>query len=105
MLENTSKINTRHKEIRQMIQTEKETIREDEIPEEVETRKHLLNTLEKRGNIRLQKITNRGEKDVEIVKRRTTLQKFADKIQEISYTNYSIWKSHPAMSRNTLLKL
>ena len=42
---------TSHEEIRQMIQTEKETIKEDQISEEVEARKHLVDTSGERGNI------------------------------------------------------
>ena len=45
-----------HKEIRQMIQTGKETTKEDEISKEVETRKHLLDIVGERGNISPQMI-------------------------------------------------
>ena len=62
-----------------MIKTGKETIKEDEISEEMETRKHLVDTVRKRGNISPQKIAQHGEKDVENVERRTTLQRFANK--------------------------
>ena len=48
-----------------MIQTEKETIREDEILEELETREHLVDTAGEMGNITAQKIAQYGEKDVE----------------------------------------
>ena len=57
-----------------MIQTEKETIREDKISEEVEAIKHLKNTLGERGNIRPQKIAQREEKDLGSLERRTTLK-------------------------------
>ena len=62
---------TSHKQIRQMIQTETETIWEDKISEEVERRKHLVDTVEERGNISPQKIAQYREKDMERVERRT----------------------------------
>ena len=41
---------TSHEEIRKIIQTEKETIKEDEISEELEIRKHLVDNVRERGN-------------------------------------------------------
>ena len=72
---------TSHEEIKQMIQTGKETIKEDNISEEVEARKHLVDTVGERGNISPQKIAQHGKKDVESVERRTTLQRFSSKKQ------------------------
>ena len=57
-----------------MIQTEKETIREDKISEEVEAIKHLKNTLGETGNIRSQKISQHEKKDLGSLERRTTLK-------------------------------
>ena len=57
-----------------MIQTEKETIREDKISEEVEAIKHLKNTLGETGNIRSQKIAQHEKKDLGSLERRTTLK-------------------------------
>ena len=62
-----------------MIQTEKETIKEDKISEEMETRKHLVDIVRERENINPQKIAQHEEKDVEKAERRTTLQKFTNK--------------------------
>ena len=78
---------TSHEEAREMIQIENERIREDEISEEVETRKHLVNTVGERRNISPQNIAQHEEKDVESVERRTTLHRFADKKEQLNYTN------------------
>ena len=69
----------------------------DEILEEMEAIKHLLDTMAERGNISPQKIDQHEEKDVE---RRTTLHRFAHKKQQLNYTSKSIQKSHPAMSQH-----
>ena len=84
-----------------MIQTGKKTIKEDKISEEVETRKHLVDTVGERKNICPEKIAQHGKKDVESVERRTTLQKFA---HQLNCTNWSIQKSHPAMGQHALSK-
>ena len=65
----------------------KETIKEDKISEEVKTRKHLVDTVTGRGNISPQKIVQHGEKDVKSVERKTTLQRFANKDQQLKCTN------------------
>ena len=52
ILEGRGKIYTSHDAIKQMIQTEKETIREDQISEEVGTGKLLVDTVRERGNTR-----------------------------------------------------
>ena len=95
---------TNNEEIRQMIQTVKETIKEDEISEQVEIRKHLVHTVGEKGNISPQKIAQHGEKDVESVERRTTLQRFGNKKHQLNCTNWSIQKSHLAMRQHTLSK-
>ena len=77
MLEDTGRMVTSDKEIK--IHTEKETIKEDKISKEVETRKHLVNAVAEKGNIIPQKIAQHGEKDGESVEKRTILQRFADK--------------------------
>ena len=53
---------TSHEEIRKMIQTEKEKIKEDKISEKVETRKHLVDTVGERGNITPQDCPAWGER-------------------------------------------
>ena len=70
-----------------MIQIEKETIKEDEISEELETRKHLVDNVGERGNESPLEIAQHGEKDVESVERRVTLQRFANKNQQLNCTN------------------
>ena len=74
-----------------MIQTKKEKIKEAKISEEVETRKHLVDTMGERGNISPQKIAQHGEKDVESVERRTTLQRFTYIIEEEAIGRRSDW--------------
>lgn len=56
-----------------MIQREKETIKDDKNPGEVEIRMHRVDTVGERGNASPQKIAKHGEKDLESVERRTTL--------------------------------
>ena len=86
-LEDTGKIATSHEEIRQMIQTEKETIKKEKISEQAETRKHLADTARERENISPQKIPQHVEKHVESEKRITTLRRFGKKNQQLNGTN------------------
>ena len=80
-------IDTSHEEIRQMIQTEKETIKKEKISEQAETRKHLADTARERENISPQKIPQHVEKHVESEKRITTLRRFGKKKQQLNGTN------------------
>ena len=86
-LEDTGKIATSHEEIRQMIQTEKETIKKEKISEQAETRKHLADTARERENISPQKIPQHVEKHMESEERITTLRRFANKKQQLNCTN------------------
>ena len=87
-----------------MIQTGKETIKEDNISEELEARKHLVDTVGERGNISPQKTAQHGEKDVESMERRTILQRFSNKKHQLNCTNWSIQKIQPTLSQHTLSK-
>ena len=84
------KMVTSYEEIRQMIQTKKEAIKEDETSYEVETRNHLMDTAGKRVNISPQEIAQYGEKDIASAERRTSLQRFATKKQQFNCTNYQL---------------
>ena len=62
---------TSHEEIRQMIQTVKETIEEDEISEQVEIRKHLVHTV--------------GERETQVPRRLPSMRR----------RMWKVWKEEP----------